>query len=193
MWCVETFHDLFIPTLWIVWAIYWFAAARNVKATVRREPFHARVIYWSLLIVGATLFTIVPSGDPLLWHQIYPQSAMTFWMGATLMVIGFAITVWARTTLGRNWSSTVTQKQDHELIQTGPYALVRHPIYTGLLVMFLGSGASIGQWRAVLALALVLASFLFKLRIEEQYMVELFGPTYEAYRKRVAMLIPWVW
>jgi protein-S-isoprenylcysteine O-methyltransferase Ste14 len=94
--------------------------------------------------------------------------------------------------LGRNWSGVVQLKQDHELIVRGPYSIVRHPIYTGLLLAFLGSALAIGEWRGLLATTIVAGSFWRKLRLEERWLCELFGEQYRAYMQRVKALVPCV-
>ena len=100
--------------------------------------------------------------------------------------------VWARQYLGSNWSGTVSIKKDHQLITNGPYALVRHPIYTGVLLALVGSGMAIGEWRAVLGLALASLALWRKLRLEERLMHQQFGAAYQAYCWRVPALIPFV-
>lgn len=105
---------------------------------------------------------------------------------------GLLFSVWGRRHLGRNWSRAVTVKQDHELITSGPYALVRHPIYTGLLLGILGSSVALGQWRGLLAFALVFIALLNKLRLEEQWMRAQFGETYVTYTRRVSALVPYL-
>jgi protein-S-isoprenylcysteine O-methyltransferase Ste14 len=107
-----------------------------------------------------------------------------------ITAIGLLIAVWARVHLARNWSGTVTIKRDHELIASGPYAYVRHPIYTGLLVAFIGSAMARGEWRGVLAVVIVWAALWRKLRLEERWMVERFGHQYTAYKRRVPALLP---
>jgi protein-S-isoprenylcysteine O-methyltransferase Ste14 len=94
--------------------------------------------------------------------------------------------------LAGNWSSDVTLKRDHELIVTGPYAFVRHPIYTGILLGFVGTALAVGEWRAVLAVALAGVAFWRKLGIEEAVMRRQFGETYARYVARVPALIPFV-
>lgn len=190
---VDFFYHYSIQTIWIVLFIYWRLAARDAKMNVRTAPTPLRLLHWSLLIAGASLFTIVPPGAPWLWERMWPQSVFAFFLGLLVMLIGFACAVWARVTLGRNWSNDVAVKVNHELIVSGPYAWARHPIYTGLLLMFLGTGIAIGEWRGLVTMALVLTSFYIKASYEEKYMVEIFGAQYEAYRKRVKMLIPFVW
>ena len=100
--------------------------------------------------------------------------------------------MWARVHLGRNWSGIVTVKEGHELITGGPYAIVRHPIYTGLLLAFIGSALARGEWRGVLAVAVVLAALWRKLGLEERWMREQFGSAYQAYSQRVAALVPFL-
>ncbi len=99
---------------------------------------------------------------------------------------------WRVTPSAGNWSGVVTVKADHELITTGPYTIVRHPIYTGLLLGFVGSAIARGEWRGVVAVVLVLASLWRKLLLEERWMREQFGEAYETYRRRVRALIPFV-
>ncbi len=117
---------------------------------------------------------------------------LTWMVGTALVLLGLAFTVWARVHLGRNWSGIVTVKQGHELIRSGPYRWVRHPIYTGLLLAFMGSAIALGQWRGVLAMLIVFAALWRKLRLEERWMIETFGAAYTAYRNEVAALIPFV-
>jgi len=91
-----------------------------------------------------------------------------------------------------NWSQAVTLKEDHELITSGPYALVRHPIYTGLLIAFAGSAIARGEWRGLLAVALVFVALWRKLKLEERWMRSHFGEAYETYSRRVSALLPYV-
>ena len=109
-----------------------------------------------------------------------------------LTAAGLLFAVWARQYLGSNWSGTVSIKKDHQLITNGPYALVRHPIYTGVLLALVGSAMAIGEWRAVLAFALASLALWRKLRLEEDLMHQQFGETYQAYCRRVPALIPFV-
>ena len=129
---------------------------------------------------------------PLLGKRLLPLAAWPFWSGSFVTACGLAFTVWARVHLGRNWSVTVTIKKGHELITSGPYAFVRHPIYTGLLLAFLGSALALGEWRGVVALALAAGALWAKLRFEERWMREQFGEEYQSYAKRVPALVPFV-
>jgi protein-S-isoprenylcysteine O-methyltransferase Ste14 len=190
---MNAIYPMIIPAVWLTLFGYWIVSSFNVKRTVRREPIRFRLLYTAPGILGAIFLIRHRSESSLLAHQIWPQTFVSFWLGVVVMALGLAFAIWARATIGRNWSGTVTMKESHELVQTGPYALMRHPIYTGILLMVLGTAIAIGQWRALLAVLLVLISFRIKLQLEEKYMVELFGPAYVAYRQRVAMLIPGLW
>ncbi|GAB3357639.1 hypothetical protein GCM10027430_27150 [Lysobacter tyrosinilyticus] len=109
-----------------------------------------------------------------------------------MAVFGAALCIYSRAFLGRNWSATVQLKLDHTLITQGPYRFVRHPIYTGFLLLFLGNAIMVGDWRGLLAVAIVLSSFWRKLRLEETWLAEHFGESYRLYQARTKALIPMV-
>jgi len=186
-------YRLLIPALWISWWLYWKLAAFNVKPTARRESVASRLSHILPLVLAALLLAWPDGRENTLFAQVWPRSLATFWVGVALIAAGLGFTVWARRVLGRNWSATVTIKTGHELVQTGPYRWVRHPIYTGLLLAFAGSAVALAEWRGLLSFALALAAFVVKLRIEERWMTEVFGPAYDQYRQRVRGLIPFVW
>jgi len=183
-----------IPAMWLCWAAYWWAMARDVKATVRRESMASRLMHIVPLGMAVLLLWVRHAPVAVLGLRFIPQSASIpcFWAGALLTLAGLLFSVWARVYLGRNWSGTVTLKQGHELVTTGPYGIVRHPIYTGVLLAFVGSALARGDFAGVLAVALVAGSFWRKLRMEERWMREVFGEQYVTYSMRVAALVPFV-
>jgi protein-S-isoprenylcysteine O-methyltransferase Ste14 len=178
--------------LWISWALYWMALSFNVKTAARRESLLSRLSHIGPLVLATLLLADQGNRVPVLSERFLPPHAWTFWLGAALTGAGLLITVWARRSLGRNWSAIVTIKEGHEFVASGPYALVRHPIYTGLLLAFSGTAIAIGEWRGVLAVAIVFWAFWRKLRLEERWMLEHFGETYQAYCRRVAALLPFI-
>ena len=178
--------------MWLGWVAYWWAASFNVKATARREPLQSRLSHIVPLTIAVALLWLPESPIEVLGKRFLPVAVGPFWIGAVLTLAGLLFTVWARVHLGRNWSGTITVKQDHDLITSGPYRFVRHPIYTGLLLALIGFALARGEWRGVVALGLAFAAFWRKLRIEEQWMREQFGGAYEEYSRRVAALIPFV-
>ena len=179
-----------IAALWLCWGSYWAAASIAVKAAVRRESITSRMLHIApLFLAGALLWS---PAQPLaaLRARFVPVSASIEWTGVAIVAAGFAFSVWARVHLGANWCGIVTVKRDHTLVTTGPYAIVRQPIYTGLLLAFAGTALALGEVRGVLAIAIATASLWRKLRLEERWMGEQFGDAYERYRSRVPALVP---
>jgi protein-S-isoprenylcysteine O-methyltransferase Ste14 len=190
---MSIFYRYLIPALWLAWLAYWRISAADVKAAQRVEPPWSRAAHLLPLLIAAVLLWIRTDPDGgWLFHRFLSRSAASFWIGALLTGIGLAFSVWARVHLGRNWSATVSVKQDHELVRSGPYALVRHPIYTGMLLGLLGTALALGEWRGLLALLIVFAALWRKLRLEERWMSETFGETYQRYRAHTAALIPYL-
>lgn len=189
-------HDAILGWLhglaWLGFLLYWIASARGTKRAVRAEPPWLRVgAYWLPLALAVAL--LGPGswfGDSALRAAFVPGTPWWKTPGLLLAIAGITRACRARFLLGRNWSSEVQIKQDHELIQAGPYRHVRHPIYSGLLLALLGTAIHIGEWRALLALAIVAASFCYKLRHEERWLRERFGESYAAYQRRTRALIP---
>jgi protein-S-isoprenylcysteine O-methyltransferase Ste14 len=186
------YHYL-IPGLWLVWIAYWRISASDVKATQRHESPASRAAHLlPVLIAGVLLWIGGDAEDGWLFQRFVTRSVTMFWVGTAITAAGLGFSAWARVHLGRNWSATVTVKQDHELIRSGPYAIVRHPIYTGVLFGFIGTALAIGQWRGVLAVVIVFVAFWRKLRLEERWMSETFGEDYRRYRARTRALIPFL-
>lgn len=186
------FYQGFFPVLWVVFLVYWQIKAVDTKATVRLERPLSRVVRALVFLAAIALMMLGNLPATFLYGAIVPQGRVPFFTGAAVAVAGLLFALWAREHLGRNWSRSVTLKQNHELITSGPYALVRHPIYTGILVGFLGTAVAQGQVRSLIALLLVASVLYAKLRLEEQWMRSHFGGTYEAYAQRVAALVPFV-
>jgi protein-S-isoprenylcysteine O-methyltransferase Ste14 len=178
--------------LWLLWLCYWWVLARRAKAVVRSESALSRLLHIGPLLISVLLLWLPHLPVSVLGARFMPLSAWAFWLGAALTVTGLLFSVWARNHIGGNWSAIVTIKQDHQLITSGPYALVRHPIYTGLLLAFIGSALARGEWRGVLAVLIAFWAFWRKLRLEERWMQEKFGAAYSVYSSRVAALIPFI-
>ncbi len=186
------FYEAFFPVVWLLFVLYWQIKAIHTKVTQRMEPAASRVLrVFVFLIVIVMLST---TRIPLRWlyHQLWPRGLWPFWIGAAVTVGGLLFAVWAREHLGGNWSRSVTIKQDHELITSGPYTVVRHPIYSGSLAGFLGMAIAICQVRGLVALVLVFLVFWMKLRMEERWMRSQFGDTYATYARRTAALVPYL-
>jgi protein-S-isoprenylcysteine O-methyltransferase Ste14 len=190
---MDNFYRYLVPGLWIAWFLYWRISATGVKAARRHESPASRAAHLvPLLIAGLLLWIDRIPGGGVLFERFMPHTYLTYWIGTLILALGLGFSVWARVYLGRNWSATVTVKEDHELIRGGPYARVRHPIYTGLLLGFIGTAIVRGEWRGVLAVVIAFAALWRKLRLEERWMSETFGEQYRLYRERTAALIPYL-
>lgn len=181
-----------ISVCWVTFAVIWLLAALWTKRSVYQESKAQRLRYTiPILLAGLLVAKGRRLPDPLS-HPVIPPLDALGWIGILLCVAGLAFCIWARFTLGRNWSGVVTLKGGHELITRGPYALVRHPIYTGLLAMFLATVIVLGHLAGIIAIPLIAVSFWIKLRFEEELMREQFREEYSAYQRRVKRLIPFI-
>lgn len=181
-----------IASLWVAWLAYWWMSSRGVKSDQRRESAASRASHMVPLMVAAALLFLRKAPLGFLAARVLPSTLATYIAGAVMLALGLLFSVWARVHLGRNWSATVTVKQDHELVQTGPYRFVRHPIYTGILLALVGTAVARGDVQGLVAVLIACAAFWRKLRLEERWMQETFGDAYARYRARVAALIPYL-
>jgi protein-S-isoprenylcysteine O-methyltransferase Ste14 len=179
-----------IIACWAVFLLYWLVSAFAVKATAERKGFASSVPYRILVILGAFFLARPRQPDPFN-IQLTPYAPCTPWIGAALCIIGLAVALWSRWTLAGNWSSDVQFKQGHKLIQNGPYRFVRHPIYTGILLMCLAPAIQFGRLHSWLGVSLMAVGFWIKLKQEEKVMMQHF-PEYAEYRKRVKAIVPFV-
>jgi protein-S-isoprenylcysteine O-methyltransferase Ste14 len=180
------------PLMWAAYIVYWWAMAASVKSDQRREQAGSRFQRLALMIFAVVLLAIPAVRLSVLDRRFLPDSLWWVWIGAVVTASGLLFSVWGRRYLGQNWSRSVTIKKDHELITGGPYSLVRHPIYTGLLMGLFGCALALGEWRGLVAVGLVFFALLRKLRLEEQWMCAQFGESYESYSRRVRALVPYV-
>ncbi len=181
---------LFIVGCWMAWLAYWLIMAFATKRTVERGGFVGYRLIAGLLIVGLLTagHLVHLSGQSRPWRTTVALGVVS----DCIVVAGVAFTVWARITLGRNWSAEVTFKKDHELIQSGPYALARHPIYTGLIVMALGTAINYGRAIGFVLFAGICGALWWKAREEERIMSRHFPDAYAEYKARVPAIIPFV-
>ena len=178
-----------INALWILFALYWLVSAFKLKKTKRRESWGQRFVYVLPLVVA---FYLLRRGAHygLLAARFLPASDAAGWVGVALTAAGVAIAIWARWHLGANWSGVVTLKEGHELIRTGPYRNIRHPIYTGILLALLGTAVAVGEVRGLLGVAIAWFSFYTKARREESFLAQEFGDRFAEHTKRTGMFLP---
>ena len=184
--------EVIVQVCWVVFALYWLVSAFAVKKTAQRESVRIGLPYRVVQVVGFGLIVYYALPRTHLFELALPGNAVLHTVGALVCVFGLGVTVWARWTLAGNWSSEVAVKQDHELIQRGPYRLVRHPIYSGLLLMTLATAVVYGQLGSLVGVGFVALAFWLKLTQEEVVMAEHFPDQYPDYGRRVKALIPFV-
>ncbi len=179
-----------IFSLWVLWALSWAAAAWWSNSTEKRPGLGAEIGYRIVQLAGVVLFFIPAHGYEgvlRLWHIGWTGA----WICVALVAVGFAFCWWARIHLGRLWSGAVTRKADHKVIDSGPYALVRHPIYTGILLAVFATMAAKGTVLGIGGAALISIGIWMKARLEERWLSQELGAgAYEEYRRRVPMLLP---
>ena len=188
---MATISDSIILGCWIIFLGYWLISAQRAKAVAEKQSLLSALAHRIPVGLGWFLLAFPRLGPP--WNRALISHAE--WLpviGTATCVFGLYVTLWARWTLAGNWSSDVTFKQGHELIRTGPYRFTRHPIYTGLLVMGLGTAIDIGQLRGAVGLVVVGIGFWIKLKQEERLMLRHFPDQYPAYKKQVKALVPFV-
>lgn len=174
---------------WDLWIVSWAVAAVWSRRAVARPAALDEIVHWLPTVVGFGLlaFGSIATRFTPLW--VLPEAAG--WVLAGACAAGLLFTWWARIWLGSLWSGSVSRKDDHTVIQTGPYRLVRHPIYTGLILAAFAQAAAIGQGANLLGAALMTLGFWLKARLEERFLSQELGvEAYADYRRRTPMLIP---
>ena len=179
-----------IADCWKALGLFWLIGLAFTKPTVRRQSAGSRLLHYVLAITGGLLIWGYLFPRDWLGGRFVPHTPSVALAGLALTIAGCLFAVWARITLGANWSGRATVKAGHELIVKGPYALARHPIYTGVLLGLAGTVLAIGQWRCVLGFFIVVLAFVVKISQEERLMTETFPQAYPDYRRRVKALIP---
>jgi protein-S-isoprenylcysteine O-methyltransferase Ste14 len=175
--------------LWVAWWVSWMLAAFWRERAAKQPPHRSQIVYRLLIVAGVVFLfdRVVPALDVRLW--LWPESVQ--WALLVMSAAGFAFTWWARVHLGKLWSSNVGRKADHHIVDTGPYRIVRHPIYTGIIIASTATALlriTVGAWIGV---ALMTVGWYVKARLEERFLREQLGPdNYDGYARRVPMLLP---
>jgi protein-S-isoprenylcysteine O-methyltransferase Ste14 len=178
---------------WAAVAIIWIATSLSSKRTIRTQSVGSRLAHLGLALLAGLLMGGSGPWKPVLGWHVVAKSSVSANIGLALTLAGLSFAVWARFVLGRNWSGTVTVKQDHELVRSGPYVIVRHPIYSGFLFALLGTAIARGVIGAFIGMLIAALALRLKSLTEESFMIEKFGSHYTTYKREVKSLIPFVW
>jgi protein-S-isoprenylcysteine O-methyltransferase Ste14 len=179
--------------LWLAVFVLWAILGLTTKRTVgSHSDARARASVWFVWLAWLILFNrnLRPG---VLGERFLPVGPAINSLGPALTIAGLGFAVWARFAIGRNWGGMITVQQDHKLIQRGPYAIVRHPIYSGFMLATLGTAIILGEIGGLVSVALIVISWGYKAHLEESFMIEQFGVEYEKYRHKVKRLIPGIW
>ncbi|HTF80690.1 MAG TPA: isoprenylcysteine carboxylmethyltransferase family protein [Cytophagales bacterium] len=179
--------------VWVFTGVYWILAAFNIKAAQKKEDIKFRIFYMLFWIVPflLTFFRVFPQA--LLYTRLYPAYVALEYTAFIGMLLGLGLMIWSRVALGRNWSGRIAIKEDHQLITTGPYAVARHPMYTGFIIAFFCTAILLGEVRGVLAFLILIVGILMKIQLEEKFVKQVFGHHYMIYSKKVKRLIPFIY
>jgi protein-S-isoprenylcysteine O-methyltransferase Ste14 len=183
-------HAYLIQSIWWAWALYWWVSGLSASKAKRVQGSGARTLYLLEMVFAAGLLALPWSALPWLSRIVVPHTETMFFTGASLVALGLGFAVWARIHLGQHWSGNVTLKEGHRLIRSGPYALARHPIYTGLLLAFLGSALALDEVRGYLGFLIAVEANVRKFKLEERWLTEEFGDEYSRYRREVKAIVP---
>ena len=175
---------------WIVFLLYWFVSALKLKKVKQRERRRERVGQVALMTVAYALLFNDSLGRGWLGTRFLPVSEAFGRTGFALAVIGVAFAIWARWHLGENWSATITLKEGHELVRSGPYRYIRHPIYTGMLLAVAGTVLTLAEYRGLISFAITIVSFYSKAKKEERFLAEEFGESFGEHARRTGMFLP---
>ena len=179
--------------LWLAVFVLWAILRLTTKRTVAsRSDARAQVSVWFVWLAWLILFNrnLRPG---VLGERFLPVEPAINFVGMALTILGLGFAVWARFVIGRNWGGMITVQENHQLIQQGPYATVRHPIYSGFMLATLGTALILGEIGGLISVALIVIAWGYKAHLEESFMIEQFGAEYEDYRHRVKRLIPGIW
>jgi protein-S-isoprenylcysteine O-methyltransferase Ste14 len=183
---------LVIGAMWVAFVAFWIFEATRAKRAARGSALPSLVR--ALVLIAIFLLIRISFGMHLLRGlpgPIHPSPIVAI-TGAAVCALGIGVAMWARVYLGRNWGMPMSLREGHELVTTGPYALVRHPIYTGILLALVGTAAVQARWPSLVLLVFFFAYFIYAAKVEERTMREQFPVEYPAYVRRTRMLIPFV-
>jgi len=180
---------ILILACWVLLGVYWNISSRSIKSAAEQQNFAARLARMPVWL-GFVLFVaawVHPFGPVVIRRTVFSDS-----VGVAICALGLFVALWSRKVLGGEWSRDVELKQGHKLVESGPYRLIRHPIYTGHLLMGLGTAIASGSLVAFAGLASFVGGFWIKLNQEERLLLRSFPDEYPTYKARVRALIPYV-
>ena len=185
-----------VAICWLVFTLYWFVSSLFVKKSLTQRGLWWLVWRVALILVVIMFIRLNKSGHPalaLFFKFLFRHSFGFTVVGPVLTILGLFGAIWARIYLGRNWSEYATYKDNHALVTKGPYRFVRHPIYSSMILMLIGTTLYYGSWFVCIVLVIAAIALILRIRQEEEIMIKLFGEKYTDYMKRTERLIPLIY
>lgn len=179
-----------ISDAWVALMLYWLISAFSVKRMKYIAPRSVRFVQLIFLVPGCVLLFTQKYRLGALHDRVLPHISAVPWIGLAVAYAGVAFAIWARYVLGSNWSSQVAIREGHELIQSGPYGFIRHPIYTGIITAAWGTAIAVGELAAFLGVILITLGCAYKSKQEELRLQETFGEAWIVHRQRTGMFLP---
>jgi protein-S-isoprenylcysteine O-methyltransferase Ste14 len=196
VWLVIRLHPAFgwswlwvSAALWLAFIVYWSKEAANASAIRRAESARSRALHNGLMNLSLLLLFLRLPGLTGRW---LPATAAVIGAGLAVHAASFALAAWARRHLGRHWSYAVAEKEGHELVRSGPYRVIRHPIYSAMIGMTIGTALVSGETHALLATVILGGAYARKILLEERNLAQVFGADWMEYRTKSWALVPWV-
>jgi len=188
---IVTWPTKLLALIWLAWVVSWIAASFWSGRTKTHVRTRNSWVYRLPILLGAILLS--PWAAGALGKPLYNPGNVGTYILAAVVLSGISFTWWARIHLGRFWSNAITRKEDHNIVESGPYGLVRHPIYTGLILAILATGTAVATAASLLGALLISFGQWQKARMEERFLMAELGPeAYESYRRRVPMIVPFL-
>ena len=191
---MSQYINIGLTMTWFIVVGYWVISGFANKKAEKKESTPKRVIlYWFPFVIAIVL--LGPGewyGHHWLRENFVEHTNFVGLVGLFISISGAFVACLSRYMLGNNWSLSVQQKVNHKLVKEGIYSIVRHPIYSGILLLFIGNALIVGDYRAIIAVCIIFISFWYKLKKEEKWMIETFGETYIEYTKTTKALIPYL-
>ncbi len=181
---------------WGIFVLYWIISSFFVKKSVSRRKDWKFQLIWRVIIIALIILIAIISKKTVLTivlHPIFLSNLTLQIIGSVLVILGLVEAIWARISLGRNWSGYVTYKKNHELVTSGPYKYIRHPIYSSLILMLIGTFFNFPNTEVIIILLIWIVLFATRMKREEKIMTKLFGREYINYMDKSKRLIPWIY
>ncbi|MFZ3200211.1 MAG: isoprenylcysteine carboxylmethyltransferase family protein [Candidatus Acidiferrales bacterium] len=179
-----------VDALWTFFALYWLVASVSVNRMRKREPAGQRLAFLLIFVGICYLAEMAGASLGISNRRFVPPLPWLEWLGIALTAVGIAFAIWARNHIGKYWSASVSLREGHELIRSGPYARIRHPIYSGMLLAAAGTTLWSGRCGALMVLGLALIAVVVKARREEALLAGEFGPAFDEHRRHTGFFLP---